>query len=177
MYPSLEPINSTTQDKNSAHRYFPSISSMRLELLLSQILDLNSGISKPFNKGGQYGIECSDFVSLSFAVIHSVRSATVVEFQQNNRNDHSTGYNGKQKHGNHEKYGISNYCSLRVVGEVPDSIVSTVQANARCVVLAPVASAMQWYLIRLLSYPISLPSPSSSNSPLSRSLSSCRYII
>ena len=178
MYPSQVPVDSTTQDKNSAHRYFPSISSMRLELLLSQILDLNSGISKPCNKGGQYGIQCSDFVSLSFAVIHSVRSVTVVDFQQNNRYNYDTGDNGEQKHGNHKKYGNFNYCSLRVVGEVPDSIVSTVHANARCVVLAPVASAMQWYLIRLLSYPASSPSssPSSSHSPLSRSLSSCRYI-
>ena len=176
MYPSQVPVDSTTQDKNSAHRFFPSISSMRLELLLSQTLDLNSGISKPCNKGGQYGIQCSDFVSLSFAVIHSVRSVTVVDFQQNNRNDYNTGNNENQKHANHEKYGNSHYCSLRVVGVVPDSIVSTVHANARCVLLAPIASAMQWYFIRLLSYPASSSLPSSSHSPSSRSLSSCRYI-
>lgn len=174
MYP--EPVNSTAQDKNSTHRYFPVISSMRLELLLSQILDLNSAISKPCNNGGQYGIQCSDFVSLSFAVIHSVRSVTVVEFQQNNTKDYRAGNNGRRKHKNHEKFGNSNYCSLRVVGEVPGSIVITVHANARCVVLAAVASAMQWYLIRLLSFPVSSfsSSSSSSRSPLSHSLYTSR---
>ena len=173
MYPSPSqgPADCTTQDTQKQmsipSRYFPLVSSMQLELLLSQTLDLNNEISKKCDRGGRYGIQLTDLVSLTFAIIHSVRSVTVTEFQQNNSNDFTIDNKGNEKHGNHERN--SNNCFLRIVGEVPDSIVSTVHANARCVVITAVASAMQWYLIRLLTYPLR---PSSSSSPSLHSPSS-----
>ena len=163
-------VYSHTQHKE---RYFPFISSMQLELLLSQILDLNSGILKPCNKGGQYGIQLTDLVSLTFSIIHSVRSVTFTEFQVIRNN-------GYQKQGSNGRN--NNYCALKIAGEVPESIVSTVHANARCVVLTAVASAMQWHLMRLLSYTLppssssSMHSPSSSSSSKARSLFTYRYM-
>ena len=124
---------------------------LQLEMFLSKSSHISSG------RKGLYGTKCEDYISLTYTLIHSVRSVTLLKIRQkcqeldkNNRQiDKSSCQNSdvaKEYTYNKEaqEFGVSISC------DVSESILCIVNAYAHCVVLPVLAGTLQWHLLRLL---------------------------
>jgi hypothetical protein len=119
------------------------VSPLHLDLMLVRALDPEQ-IQGP--SSGPYGVTYCDLLSLTFLIIHSVKSVTTLTILDTRSPDIPP-----RDRGTNLNVRAAQSTRIKIFSEVSESVVSTVHAHARCVVLPVVASAMQWHFHSILS--------------------------
>ena len=164
--------NYTDFDQKSYLKMSP-MNPLRLELYLAQEIKIN--FPKDLNMSGQYGVKCSDYLSLTFAIIHCIKSVTIIQFLpqpksnqhqlngnkniSSNSNSYCSSNNSRSKEHNNQ---YSERVDYMITQTVDSACLSAVRAHGRYIVLPVLTSALQWYLLQLLSIISQLSTSSSS---------------
>ena len=149
---------------------------IRLELYLSEITLFHT--QKNNKNTGQYGCKCEDLVSLTFYLIHSIRSVTTItiaknilppNIPQNNfhsqekniyRNEKFSDYVNSEKFENVQTdVEVEAFLGYFISEEVNEGCLSAVSAHGHYVVLHVVAAAMNWSIHQMVSHNYSSSSP------------------
>ena len=158
--------------------FMSSMTPIRLELYLANSDSFRTpGNSK---KGGKYGVKCNDLISLTFYIIHSIRSVTFVNITKNippqnvlhknvpslkqnkiylNEYKNEDGIKKYADNGTKMDDSNTNFQGYEISKNVNEGCLGAVSAHVQCVVLPVIAEAMKWYIHQLF-----LPSSSSSSS-------------
>ena len=143
------------------------MTSIRLELYLSEITLFHT--QKDNKNTGQYGCKCEDLVSLTFYLIHSIRSVTTITIAKNilppnipqnnfhsqekkiHRNEKSSDYVNSEKYGNDQSdVEVEPFLGYHISEEVNEGCLSAVSAHGHYVVLHVVAAAMNWSIQQMI---------------------------
>ena len=144
---------------------------IRLELYLSEITLFHT--QKNNKNTGQYGCKCEDLVSLTFYLIHSIRSVTTITIARNilppnipqnnlhsqekkikkiNRNEKFSEYVNSEKYENVQTdVEVEAFLGYLISEEVNEGCLSAVSAHGHYVVLHVVAAAMNWSIQQMIS--------------------------
>ena len=123
------------------------------EMASADPLQLEMFLSKPSNipigKKGSYGAKCEDYISLTYTLIHSVRSVTLIKILHKYQNNKNCSRNNvaTRKYTDSEE---SQECGVNISCDVSESVLCIVNAYAHCVVLPVLAGTVQWHILQLL---------------------------